>query len=185
MKPGRHWRIRPIDVLLLPVALLVVLIEDVLWRAARAGLRRAEALSPVRRARGWVAGLPAAAVLPLFLVPEAISHLAGLDATLLLAQGHVRAAVLLAVLVKGGATLVEVWIYESASATLLTVGWFARLHAAVMAMRGWALGKVAPMRQAVLNRLRRSTTLGVAMRRRIRLLRPVLASIMGVVRPPR
>jgi hypothetical protein len=184
MKPGRHWRIRPVDVLLLPLALLVILIEDVLWRAARAALRRAEALSPVRRARRWVAGLPAA-VLPLFLVPEAISHLAGLAATVLLAQGHVRAAVLLAVVVKGGATLVEVWIFEAASATLLAVGWFARLYAAVLAVRGWALGKVAPMRQAVLNRLRRPTPLGAAIRRRIRLLRPVLASVMGVCRPPR
>lgn len=185
MTPGSRWRIRPLDVLLLPVALLLVLIEDVLWRAARAILRRVAALPPVRRARGWLAGLPAAAVLPLFLVPEAISHLAGFAATVLLAQGHVWAAVLLAVLVKGGATLLVVWIYESVSATLLAVGWFARLHAAVLAARGWALGKVAPMRQAVLNRLRRSTPLGVAMRRRVRLLRPVLASVMGVVRPPR
>lgn len=185
MTSRSRWWIRLLDVLLLPVALLMVLIEDVLWDAARAILRRVAALPPVRRARGWVAGLPASAVLPLFLLPEAVSHLAGFAATVLLAQGHVWAAVLLAVLVKGGATLVVVWIYESASATLLTVGWFARLHAAVLAARGWALGKVAPMRQAVLNRLCRSTPLGVAMRRRIRLLRPVLASIIGVCRSPR
>lgn len=185
MTPRRTWRVRPLDILLLPVALLIVLIEDVLWDAAKAVLRRAEALAAVQRVRRWLAGLPAAAVLPLFLVPEAISHIAGLAATVLLAQGHVRSAVLLAVLVKGSATLVEVWIYESASATLLAVGWFARLHGAVLAARGWALDKVAPLHRAVLNRLRRSTPLGVAMRRRIRALRLLLASIVEVVRSPR
>jgi hypothetical protein len=185
MKPGRSWRIRPVDILLLPIALLMVLVEDVLWRAARAILRRVAALPPVRRARCRLAGLPASAVLPLFLVPEAISHLAGLAATVLLAQGHVRTAILLAVLVKGGATLTVVWIYESASATLLAVGWFARLHGAVLAVRGWALDKVAPLHRAVLNRLRRSTPLGVAIWRRIRLLRPFLTSVMGVARSPR
>lgn len=154
----RTWRILRtalLDVLLLPLAFAVVLLDDVLWDATLALLRRLERVGWLRSARGWVAGLPAMAVLPLFLLPEGISHLSGFLGAVLLARGQPGTAILLLVLVKGMATLAVVWIYQAASATLLAVGWFAWLHDAVQFVRGWSLSQIAPLRDALRARLQR------------------------------
>lgn len=166
-----------LDVLLLPLACAVVLFDDVLWRGAQKLLRGLDNAPPVRVARAWVAGLPAAAVLPLFLVPEAISHAAGFLSAVLLAKGEVAAAVSLLVVVKGTATLVVVWIYQAASATLLTVRWFASMHAAVQFVRDWSLSQVAPLRQALRERLARSVKIAARIVRRFRALRIYLKTL--------
>src|SRR5271165_6774775 len=96
-KSGRPRALRMLlamvlDVLLLPLAIVVVLFEDVLWHAAQRLLRDLDRASFARAAHAWVAGLPAVAVLPLFLVPESISHAAGFLSALLLAKGKLLAA---------------------------------------------------------------------------------------------
>ncbi len=61
---------------------------------------------------------------------------------------------MIAVLFKGVATLVLVWIYQACEPALLRVAWFARLHNAVLAARCWVLDRVKPLREAALHRLR-------------------------------
>ena len=153
------------------LAVVVVLLEDVLWRAAQALLRGLGSSSPMRAAHAWVAGLPALAVLPLFLLPEAISHIAGFLSAYLLAERKVVAAVALLVLVKGSATLAVVWIYQAASPTLMAVRWFARMHDAVHFVRLWSQAKVAPLRQQLRARLGGSANFGLRIPRRVRALR--------------
>ena len=160
-----------LDILLLPLAVVVVLFEDVLWRAAQTLLRSLGSSAPMRTAHAWVARLPALAVLPLFLLPEAISHIAGFVSALLFAEGKVVAAIALLVLVKGSATLAVVWIYQAASQTLLGVRWFARMHDAVHFVRLWSQAKVAPLRQALRARLGVSAKFGFRVSRRFRALR--------------
>jgi hypothetical protein len=144
---------RGLDLLLLPLALLVVVLEHVLWAGSRAILHGIAGLGVVRAAQIWLSLLPPYAAIPLFLVPDLCSHAAGIWATVLLAQGHVVAATTIAVLFKGIATLVLVWIYQACEPALLRVAWFARLHHNVLAARRWVLDGVRPMREAALRRL--------------------------------
>lgn len=145
----RSMAIRWRDWLLFPFALLFVLFEAVYGLAAQLLLATLAGLPGMTRARAAVAKLPAGVVLPLFVVPEAISHLAGFGATYLLARGQFVAAIGLAVVVKGAATLATVWIYQAASATLLAVTWFARAHGWVMTARAWTLRRIQPARMFV------------------------------------
>ena len=166
---------RGIDLLLLPPALLLVVIEHVLWAGSRALLRAVAGLGAVRAAQLWLGLLPPHAAVPLFLVPELASHGAGLWATVLLARGHLVAATAIAVLIKGIATLVLVWIYQACEPALLRVAWFARVHEAVLAMRRWILDRVAPLRDTALRRLRRSVAGTGWLGQRFRRLRTRLA----------
>jgi hypothetical protein len=147
---------RCLDLLLLLPALLLVVLEHVLWAGSRAILRGIARLGMVRAAHLWLGTLSPYAAVPLFLVPDLCSHAAGIWATVLLARGHVVTATLIAVVFKGVATLVLVWIYQACEPALLRVAWFARLHHVVLAARGWVLDRVRPMRQAALRRLRAS-----------------------------
>jgi hypothetical protein len=144
---------RVLDLLLLLPALLLVVLEHVLWAGSRATLRGIAGLGMVRAAHLWLGLLPPYAAVPLFLVPDLCSHAAGVWATVLLARGHIVAATVIAVLFKGIATLVLVWIYQACEPALLRVAWFARLHGRVLAARRWVLDKVRPLRDAALQRL--------------------------------
>jgi hypothetical protein len=166
---------RGLDLLLLLPALLLVVLEHVLWAGSRAILRGIAGLGAVRGAQLWLGLLPPYAALPLFLVPEVCSHGAGIWATVLLARGHVVSATLLAVLFKGAATLVLVWIYQACEPALLRVAWFARVHTGVLTARRWVLDRVVPLREAALHRLRMSVARAGWLGRRFQHLRMRLA----------
>ena len=168
-----------LDVLLLPLAIGVVLFDDVFWNAAQRLLRRLERLGVLRRARGWVRSLPAVAVLPLFLLPEATSHAAGFLGAFLLTKGKVTTAIILLVLVKGMATLAVVWIYQAASATLLAIPWFSWMHDAIGWVRDWSLSQVEPLRNALRDRLHRTSRIGSVIRRRFLALRLRLVALFS------
>lgn len=167
-----------LDALLIPVAVVLILAEDVLWAGALALLGRFRRLALVQTVQNGMARLPAFIVLPLFLVPEVFSHLAGFYVTLLLAQGHVVAATGM-MAVKLLCTLLLVWIYTTCQNTLLAVPWFARFHHLTTAMLAWAKAQVAPMRaraRALLARLKfRSAVAGLRLRSRLRAARIWLA----------
>jgi hypothetical protein len=166
---------RGLDLLLLLPALLLVVLEHVLWAGSRTALHAIASLGPVRAAQLWLGLLPPYAAVPLFLVPDLFSHAAGILATVLLAQGHVVAATIIAVLFKGAATLVLVWIYQACEPALLRVAWFARLHRGVLAARHWVLERVKPMREAALRHLRASVRRAGWLGRRFQHLRVRLA----------
>jgi hypothetical protein len=176
-------RRRTLDLVLLLPALLLVVAEHVLWAGSRAILRRITGLSAMRAAQLWLARLPAYAAVPLFLVPDLCSHAAGIWATVLLAQGHFVAATVIAVLFKGVATLVLVWIYQACEPTLLRVAWFARLHHGVLAARNWILDRTRPMRDAALRRLRATVTGTGWLGRRFQHIRMRLAAGLDTVWP--
>jgi len=158
-----------LDALLIPLAVLIVLIEDVLWVGALRLLRGLNDLPAIRAAQARVGRWPASVALPLFLVPETLSHVAGAYATLLLAQGRLITAALVFTLVKGICTLALVWIYQACQETLLRVAWFAWLHHRALQARDWAIAMIAPLRAQMRARL--------AMMRA--LLAPFLSSVGG------
>jgi hypothetical protein len=174
---------RCLDLLLLPPALLLVVLEHVLWAGSRALLRRIADVAMVRASQHWLARLPPYVAVPFFLVPDLCSHVAGIWATVLLARGHVVTATLIVVIFKGAATVVLVWIYQACAPALLRVAWFARLHHSVLAARRWVLDRTRPMREAALRRLQASVVGTGWVGRRFRLLRMRLARGLASVWP--
>ena len=76
------------DALLLPLALILVPLD---W-CLREGSRLVRRWRPLRRLEARLAAWPAWAILPLFLVPEGMSHAGGFYAAYLLAHRKVLAA---------------------------------------------------------------------------------------------
>lgn len=138
----RRW----LNLLLLPLALVVVVLEDVLWAGAIAVLRLFAGLPPVQRLRHGLAGLPGWAALPLFLVPEALGKLGEFWALALMARGQFSNGVLAYIAVRSVATLIVVFIYHACEPALLRVRWFAALVRTMHWVRDWALAKIRPAR---------------------------------------
>lgn len=174
-----------LDLLLLLPALLLVLGEHVLWQGSRAVLRALAGQPLIKALHLWLGLLPPSVALPLFLIPEVFSHASELGTAFLLAKGHVAAATLLVVLGKGLATLILVWIYQACEPALLRVRWFARTHHAILRARGLLLAKFAPVRAAMLTRLRQSANAGGSVGRRFREWRVRLASGLEIGWPRR
>jgi hypothetical protein len=116
-------------------------------------------------------------VLPLFLIPEIVSHLGGLGATVLLVNRKFAAAALVGIFVKGIATLLTVWIYQNCEKTLLSVRWFAWLHKYALRARDWAAERTEPLR-GFARRLVRGSRSRIA--RRFAAIRTVLAARFGL-----
>lgn len=137
---GRSPAHRLRDRLLLPLALLLVLFELTLQTIAR----MVRHFGPLRRLEASIARLPPWAILPLFLIPEAMSHVGGFYAAYLLAHRKIVAATLVAILVKGVGLVVALWIYQACRPALMTIRWFAWLHGKVGAARLWAMQRIGP-----------------------------------------
>jgi hypothetical protein len=140
----RRWGTLVRNILLLPPALIYVVIERVFWNGAKRLLRQASRIPAIAAVQGKLENLPAWAVLPLFLVPEVFSHIGGFWASALLVQRKWLAALLVGLFIKGTATLMEVWIYQSCEKALLSVRWFAWVHGWAMRGRDWVYDKIRP-----------------------------------------
>ncbi len=149
----RRWRMAE-DVLLLPLALLVEFLERVVWDGTKALLDLISRAPPIARLRRVLQGLPPVVVLFLFLIPEAIDHLSGFWATVLLVKGNWLGATMVAVFVKGFALLLAIWIYQACEQSLLSVRWFAQAHHAVLAAKAWVLMRTEPVRLRLRRALR-------------------------------
>jgi hypothetical protein len=171
----RRWGAVTRDIFLLPPALLYVVIEHVFWVSAKFLLHTAEKVAAVTAIQEKLARLPPAAVLPLFLLPEIFSHIGGFWATWLLAHRKWMLAILAGVLVKGFATLLAVWIYQSCRPALMSVKWFAWLHGKAERGRDWVAERIKPARLV----FRRSRS-GII--RRFIALRSLLARRLGLAR---
>lgn len=175
----RNWGRVVRDILLLPPALLYILVEHVFWAGAKAVLEAASRLDSVRFLQRRIRRLPPWAVLPLFLVPELVSHLGGLWATVLLVERKFALATLVGVFVKGLATVATVWIYQNCEPALLRIRWFARAHAEAMRVRDWVEKRTRRMRALALQQVDRNRS---RLARRFSALRLVLAAKLGLIR---
>ena len=150
----RWWRILGYAVLL-PPALVIVFVEDVLWAWCRNLLRALWTAWPLRMLTAWLARLPAPLAVLLFLLPEGASRLGTLWAALLLIKGHLLIAGVVYVAFKLVATLTAVLIWQACAPRLLSVRWFARLHAVALAAVVWTHERLAPLRLRLHGWLRR------------------------------
>jgi hypothetical protein len=145
------WR-RLRDAVLLPLALLLVPID---W-GLREGSRLLRRWRPLRRLETRMAKLPAWAILPLFLIPEGMSHVGGFYAAYLLAHRKILAATVVALLIKGVGLLIALWIYQACRPALMTIRWFAWAHGKVEAARHWGLVRIRPAWTRARHLLRRA-----------------------------
>ena len=136
----RRWY----DLLLFPVALVIVVAEDVCWAAAKSALRWARARLPLHRLEVMLHHLPGWAALPLFLIPEALGKLGELWALALIAGGHFTSGVIAYIVVRIIATLIVVFIYHACEPALLQIRWFAVIMAWLRRLREWVMGAVRP-----------------------------------------
>ncbi|MDX5932919.1 hypothetical protein [Acidiphilium acidophilum] len=144
---ARRWRRMAENALLLPVALVLEVLDRVIWDGAKALLNLISRLTLVARLRRFLQTLPPIIVVFLFLIPEAIDHLSGLWATVLFVKGHWFAATIVAVFIKGFAILLALWIYQACEANLLSVAWFRTAHDTVIRTRDWVLERTRPIRE--------------------------------------
>jgi hypothetical protein len=155
--PVRSFGRRLRDALLLPLALLLVPIDWLL----RDGSRLLRRWRPLRHLEARLSGWPAWAILPLFLIPEGMSHAGGFYAAYLLAHRKVLAATAVAVFVKGIGLLIALWIFQACRPALMAIRWFAWAHGKAEAARHWALDKIGPSWRRA-RRLLRGLVLGRA-----------------------
>ena len=139
-------RRRLLDALLLPAALVVVVLEDVMWAGARAVLRALVRLPPVRRLHHQMGRLPGWAAVPLFVLPEGMGRAGEVWAVALLLRGHTVSFLVVYGLVRVLATLLAVFVYQACEQALLRIAWFATLVRWALASRDWALAKLRPLR---------------------------------------
>ena len=144
-----RWLRRLQDSLLLPIALVVIVLEDVLWRGARVVLRQLNGLPAIAALRTQLGRLPGWAALPLFLLPELAGRLGDIWFALLLYRGHLVRAVLAYAAVRALATLLAVFIWQACSVALLQMRWFAAVVGWIERVRDWALASTAVLRAKV------------------------------------
>jgi hypothetical protein len=173
----RNWARLIRDILLLPPALLYVIIERVFWAGAQTLLRQAARIEAVEAIQKKLEKLPVAVVLPLFLVPEIFSHIGGFWASVLLIKQQWVAAILVGIFIKGMATLMVVWIYQSSAPTLLSVRWFAWVHMQFLRGRDWVAQRIKPATDLAL-RLVRGNRSRIA--RRFTAIRKLLIAKLGL-----
>jgi hypothetical protein len=178
-RPRPRWRRILMNILLLPPALLYVIIENVFWAGAKGLLYEAAKVPVVGALQRGLERLPAAAVLPLFLIPEILSHLGGLWATVLLVQRKFFLAFMVGLFIKGIATLMTVWIYQSCTTALLSVKWFAWVHGKAMQGRDWVAERIKPARLLARRLIKTGRS---SLTRRFRALRALIAQRLGVKR---
>ena len=136
---------RPLNLLLVPLALVLLVAEDVVWAGIAALLRVVRRAPPVAALARGLGRLPGPVALPLFLIPEVVGKLGELWSLALLAQGRPVAAVEAYLGVRVVSLVIAVFIYHSCEAALLRIGWFAHAVGWVHAMRDWAVGLVRPV----------------------------------------
>jgi hypothetical protein len=132
------------------VAALWIFLEEWVWEALQVCMAWLGKLPGVRWCEARIAGLPPHAALIAFLIPAAILLPFKLLAFWLIARGHGLLGLQVFIIAKIIGTAFLARIFELTRPALLTIGWFASLHAAFTSWRNrlYAYVKSLPAWQA-------------------------------------
>jgi hypothetical protein len=114
---------------------LWIFLEEWVWDAMQACMAWIGKLPGVRWCEARIAGLPPYAALVAFVIPGAILVPFKLLAVWLIARGHALLGLEVFIIAKIVGTAFLARIFALTRPALLTIGWFARLHAAFTAWR--------------------------------------------------
>ena len=133
---------RILSALLMPLGVILMLLEEYLWRGLKALMARLGRLPVVARVEARIIGLspPWAAVV--FLVPGVVLFPFKLAALWAIANGHILWGLLVLAAAKLTATALFARLYTLCKPTLMTVGWFVRLHDMMTRAKLWAHAKL-------------------------------------------
>ncbi len=153
MKMRENFRLRLITVVRGAFTLLAALwifLEEWIWDAMQACMAWIGKLPGMRWCEARIARLPPYAALVAFLIPAAILLPFKVLAFWLIARGHGLLGLQVFIIAKIVGTAFLARIFALTRPALLTIGWFARLHAAFTAWRDrvYAYVKSLPAWQA-------------------------------------
>lgn len=138
MTDPRPSRKSILSALLAPPAVLLLLVEEVVWAGLKALMARLGRLPVVARVEDRIRQLPPLGAAVLFLAPGAAMLPFKLAALWAIAKGHLIWGLLVLLAAKLTATALFARSYTLCKPTLMTVGWFVRLHDWVSRAKTWA-----------------------------------------------
>lgn len=127
-----------LSALLVPPAVLLMLLEEVIWAGLKALMARLGHLPVIARLEARIRTLPPLGAAALFLAPGAALFPFKLAALWAMAHGHVLWGLLVLLAAKLTATALFARIYTLCKPTLMSVPWFVRLHDWVSGAKAWA-----------------------------------------------
>ena len=131
----------------------IFLVEAWIWDVLGGLLSRLVAFLPIDRTRRFLRGAidraPAPFALGLFLLPVLVLLPFKLAGLALMAKGRVGLGCVVFLIAKSAGLGVTAFIFDVCHERLMTMDWFARFYALVIAARDWAHRRVDPYRQAI------------------------------------
>lgn len=132
---------------------LVFLLEAWLWDRLAPLVGWLVGLIPLARLKAAVAAgigrLPPYATLLVFAVPGAILFPFKLAGLWLIGKGYILAGGAVFLLAKTVGLAITAFLFETCKPKLMQLGWFVRLHDALLRFRAWAHAQTEPARQAI------------------------------------
>ncbi len=133
---------RRLSFLLVPLGVVLMLLEEYLWRGLKALMARLGRLPWVARVETRIAALPPLWAAVVFLVPGMVLFPFKLAALWAMANGHLLWGLLVLLAAKLTATALFARLYTLCKPALMTVGWFVRLHDMTTRAKHWAHAKL-------------------------------------------
>ena len=138
----RRWLNRFITPPLMFCAALILFVEEVLWETFKRIMAALGRLPLVRTFEAWIVRLPPYGAAVMFLLPGALLLPVKIAALWLFAHGHAIAGLQILIAAKLVGTALVARIFTLTRASLLTIGWLARLYATIMRWRALLYGFV-------------------------------------------
>ncbi|MFD2232379.1 hypothetical protein [Phaeospirillum tilakii] len=134
---------RPLSsVLMIPLGVAVMLVEDYVWKGLKRLMARLGRLAPIARIEAAIVALPPTAALFVFLTPTLLILPVKLAAVWAVATGHILAGLGVLIGAKLVATALFARIYTLCQPGLMSFRWFARMHDALVRAKTWAHAKL-------------------------------------------
>ena len=141
-----RWLNRIVTPPLMFCAALILFAEEVLWEAFKRIMAALGRLPLVRTLEAWITRLPPHGAAVVFLLPGALLLPVKFAALWLFAHGHAIAGLQLLIAAKLVGTALVARIFTLTRASLLTIGWLARLYETIMRWRARLYGFVKASR---------------------------------------
>lgn len=138
VKPRRKL----LSMLLVPLGVALMLLEEYLWQGLKAIMARLGRLPMVARVEARIIALPPRWAAAVFLIPGAVLFPFKLAALWAMASGHFFWGLLVLLAAKLTATALFARLYTLCKPALMTVGWFVRLHDIMTRAKLWAHAKL-------------------------------------------
>ena len=150
---------RFLSFILVPLGVLVMLVEEYLWRGLKSVMAQFGRLPLVARVEAHITTLSPGWAAVVFVVPGIVLFPFKLAALWAMASGHLLWGLVVLLAAKLTATALFARLYTLCKPALMTVPWFVRLHDMMTRAKAWAHARLASWgiwqrAHRIINRLR-------------------------------